>query len=168
MYVRANSSTLISAIIVTCRTNPVKVPGVIVRLWPWSWLRDLQGQVNPLASSENHCSKGLFRARRRGLPFAPFLSRLTELRQNEVATSRPADTLVLGFDSGSNPVPVFQLCFAERFGSSSSGKRQEDFFQSKPDFILTCKASRRLDRDSCCNGEQLSTSSIWLKRATLR
>jgi len=60
--------------------NPVKVkvPGVIVRLWPFSWLRGLQGQVNPLASSENHCSKDLFRARRRRLPFEPFLSRLTE------------------------------------------------------------------------------------------
>ena len=37
----------------------------------------MQGQVNPLASSENHCSKDLFRARRRRLPFEPFLSRLT-------------------------------------------------------------------------------------------
>jgi hypothetical protein len=37
------------------------------------------GQVNPLASSENHCSKDSFRARRRTLPFEPFLSRLTEI-----------------------------------------------------------------------------------------
>jgi len=73
MYLRANSSILISAFTQSC-----KVPGVIVRLWPLSWLMGLQGQVNPLASSENHCSKDLFRARRRRLPFEPFLSRLTE------------------------------------------------------------------------------------------
>jgi hypothetical protein len=73
MYVRANSSILISAFTVTGRTNPVKVPGVIVRLWPLAWLTGLQGQVNPLASSENHCSKDSFRARRRRLPFEPFV-----------------------------------------------------------------------------------------------
>src|SRR5258706_14691064 len=79
MYVRANSSTLISALTVTCRTNPVKVPGVIFRLCPLAWPTGLQGQVNPLASSENHCSKDSFRARRCRLPFEPFLSRLTKI-----------------------------------------------------------------------------------------
>ena len=78
MNVRANSSIPMSAFIVTCRTNPVKVPGVIVRLSPMSWLRGLQGQVNPLVSSKNHCSKDLFRARRHRLPFELFLSRLIE------------------------------------------------------------------------------------------
>ena len=76
MYVRANSSILISVFTVTCRTNPVKVPGVIFRLCPLAWPTGLQGQVNPLASSENHCSKDSFRARRCRLPFEPFLSRL--------------------------------------------------------------------------------------------
>src|SRR6266478_2060711 len=100
MYVRANSSILISVFTVTCRTNLVKVPGVIFRLCPLAWPTDLQGQVNPLASSENHCSKDSFRARRRNLPFEPFLSRLTELRQNEVATParayRYVDTSLIG------------------------------------------------------------------------
>src|SRR5258708_10449702 len=80
MYVRANSSILISVFTVTCRTNLVKVPGVIFRLCPLAWPTGLQGQVNPLASSENHCSKDSFWARRHRLPFEPFLSRLTELR----------------------------------------------------------------------------------------
>src|SRR6266478_219942 len=79
MYVRANSSILISVFTVTCRTNLVKVPGVIFRLCPLAWPTGLQGQVNPLASSENHCSKDSFRARRCRLPFEPFLSRLTKI-----------------------------------------------------------------------------------------
>ncbi len=45
MYVRANSSILMFALTVTCRTNPVRVPGVIVRLCSLGWPTGLHGQV---------------------------------------------------------------------------------------------------------------------------
>src|SRR5712692_6960627 len=60
MYVRANSSILMFAITVTCRTNPVRVPGVIVRLCPLAWPTGLRGQVNPLASSATTVLKTRF------------------------------------------------------------------------------------------------------------
>ena len=44
----------------TCRTNPVRVPGVIVRLCPLAWSTGLQGQVNPLASVETTVLKTRF------------------------------------------------------------------------------------------------------------
>jgi hypothetical protein len=52
MYVRAKSSMLTFTLTITHRTNPVRVPGVIVRMCPSAWPTGLQGQVNPLASSE--------------------------------------------------------------------------------------------------------------------
>ena len=60
MYVRANSSILVFALTVTCRTNPVRVPGVIVRLCSLGWPTGLHGQVNPLASSETTVLKTRF------------------------------------------------------------------------------------------------------------
>ena len=47
VYVHANSSILMFALTVTCRTNPVRVPGVIVRLCSLGWPTGLHGQVNP-------------------------------------------------------------------------------------------------------------------------
>ncbi len=60
MYVRANSSILMFARTVTCRTNPVRMPGVIVRLCPLAWSTGLQGQINPLASCETTVLKTRF------------------------------------------------------------------------------------------------------------
>src|SRR5947209_9251761 len=60
MYVRANSSMLMFALPLTCRTNPLRVPGVIVRLCPLACPTSLQGQVNPLASSETTVLKTRF------------------------------------------------------------------------------------------------------------
>src|SRR5713226_8655992 len=60
MYVRANSSIPMFTLTVTCRTNPVRVPDVIVRMCPLAWPSGLQGQVNPLASSETTVLKTSF------------------------------------------------------------------------------------------------------------
>ena len=60
VYVHANSSILIFALTVTYRTNPVRVPGVIVRLCSLGWPTGLRGQVKPLASSETTVLKTRF------------------------------------------------------------------------------------------------------------
>src|SRR5882672_10073304 len=60
MYVRANSSIPMFSLTVACRTNPVRVPDVIVRMSQLAWPSGLQGQVNPLASSETTVLKTRF------------------------------------------------------------------------------------------------------------
>jgi hypothetical protein len=59
-YERAISSTLMLTLTVTCRTNPTRMQGVIVRLCPLAWPTGFQGQVNPLASSETTVLKTRF------------------------------------------------------------------------------------------------------------
>jgi len=60
MYVRANSSILMFALTLACRTNPVRMPGFIVRLCSLACPTGLHGQVNPLASSETTVLKTRF------------------------------------------------------------------------------------------------------------
>src|SRR5437016_10767180 len=57
---RSNSSLLVIALTMTCRTNPVSIPGIIVRLCPLGWPTGLHGKVNPLASSETTVLKTRF------------------------------------------------------------------------------------------------------------
>ena len=94
------------------------MPGVIVRLWPLSWLRGLQGQVNPLASSENHCSKDLFRARRRRLPFEPFLF-LVQLRVPVQHNGRRPDVHVLDLRVDQKSLPILAEGGLQQAGSGA-------------------------------------------------
>ena len=94
------------------------MPGVIVRLWPLSWLRGLQGQVNLLASSENHCSKDLFRARRGRLPFEPFLF-LVQLRVPVQHDGHRADVYVLDLRVDQKSLPILAEGGLQQAGSGT-------------------------------------------------
>jgi hypothetical protein len=65
---------LMFALPLTCRTNPVRVPGVILRLCPLACPTGLQGQVNPLSSSETTVLKTRFGPGDAGDPLSPSIA----------------------------------------------------------------------------------------------
>ena len=139
------------------------MPGVIVRLWPLSWFRGLQGQVNPLASSENHCSKDLFRARRRRLPFEPFLF-LVQLRVPVQHNGHRPDVHVLDLRVDQKSLPILAEADLQQAGSGrfpaqthqGSGERSRSLaFQlhgDKARIVILAGSLRPSVRHAFCQG----------------